>query len=200
MKKCSSLIIIGLLAILSGTNACKTIHFGKQNPAAYGGSFPDKSINSVEKQSTESLSEKSNEVVIPTSSQSLEQKPGDTKFSAGERVRAIKLIRQWHKHPLTDSTVAPSPVEKPMEPTARIGFWLVIGGLIGSFIPYLNILAFPAMLAGFILGIIALSKINKSNGELRGKGKAIASIVIPIVLLLITIVFIAIFFALIFAL
>lgn len=200
MNKHSILAFIGLVAILTGGNACKTAHMGKSNQLSYGGSFPDKTALSVEKQSVESQTAITEAETRPISSAAVEMKPIKTRFSAVKSARTIVLLHQLRNHPLVDSTEAPKPAEKPMEPTARVGFWLVIGGLIGSFIPYLGILALPALLAGFILGIIALSKINKSNGELRGRGKAIASIVIPVVLTLLFILLVAVFFAAILAL
>jgi uncharacterized membrane protein len=51
-----------------------------------------------------------------------------------------------------------------------------------------------AMIAGFVLGIIGLSNIKKNPGKYRGRGKAIAAIVIPVVLLILGIILLALLF------
>lgn len=48
------------------------------------------------------------------------------------------------------------------------------------------VLTFVCMPVGLILGIIALVQINNSNGELTGKGLAIASIVLSVISVMIT--------------
>ena len=94
----------------------------------------------------------------------------------------------------TDTPAAPQPDQLPIEKNANIGFWMVIGSLIGSFLPYVNIVAGFAMIAGFVLGIIGLSNIKKNPGKYRGRGKAIAAIVIPVVLLILGIILLALLF------
>lgn len=75
--------------------------------------------------------------------------------------------------------------EIPVEPHAEIAGWLFYCGLVGMFIPIINLFAFLAMLAGFVLAIIALVKINSSEYQLRGKGLAISIIVVyPLIIIL----------------
>jgi Domain of unknown function (DUF4190) len=76
----------------------------------------------------------------------------------------------------------------PIEKTATASMWLGIFGFVSIFIPFLNLLTFFAILASLILGITALNKIKKSNGKLRGEGRAIAGIVISGIYLLLLIV------------
>jgi hypothetical protein len=82
---------------------------------------------------------------------------------------------------------------KPIEKHAKIAGWLFYGGLVGSFIPYLNILAFLACLIGFILAFVALAKIRESGDKYRGKGLAISIIVIYSILLLIFLAILTLF-------
>lgn len=178
--------------LIIGLAACKTAHLKTASNTSFGGGFPDKEIPSVapksENSTTEAVPERiqtANETAIQTN------KPSKQISNTRNLVKAYRVLHSL-KHvqytPQTDSTATTPPTQKPMEPTARIGFWLVIGGLITSFIPYINLLSGLAILAGFILGIIALSKIKQSNNELRGRGKAIAAIVIPAVLVFLAIV------------
>ncbi len=75
--------------------------------------------------------------------------------------------------------------EVPVEPHAEIAAWLFYGGLVGLLIPFVNILAGLAMIAGFVLAIIALVKISDSEYQLRGKGIAISIIIVfPLIIIL----------------
>jgi hypothetical protein len=78
-----------------------------------------------------------------------------------------------------------------MEKNANIGFWMVIGSIVGSLLPYVSFVAGFTMIAGFVLGIIGLSNIKKNPGKYRGRGKAIAAIVIPAVLFVLGIIVLA---------
>jgi hypothetical protein len=61
---------------------------------------------------------------------------------------------------------------------AILSFSLALAPIILIFIPFLNCLTLLCPLAAIILGIIALTQINKSGMTQGGKGLAIAGIVI----------------------
>jgi succinate dehydrogenase hydrophobic anchor subunit len=107
----------------------------------------------------------------------------------------------------------PAQTQLPMEPNSNLGFWLVIGGIIAiivlgigsvflfsilqstgaallvSFISaVVNILFYLALIAGTVFGAIGLSVHKRNPGKYRGKGKALAAIIIPSALLLLMVV------------
>ena len=77
---------------------------------------------------------------------------------------------------------------------AKWSLILAGSGFLLVFIPYLNMLAPYLMVAGLVCGIIALSQIKKSKE--RGKGLAIASLILGGVFLLTAIIAIAVLFSL----
>ena len=82
-------------------------------------------------------------------------------------------------------------------PKNKLAKWSLIlagSGFLLVFIPYLNMLAPYLMVAGLVCGIIALSQIKKSKE--RGKGLAIASLILGGVFLLTAIIAIAVLFSL----
>jgi hypothetical protein len=79
----------------------------------------------------------------------------------------------------------------PIEKTATTAMWLGIGSFVGLFIPYLNILTLFSAIAALTLGIVALNKIKKSQGKLRGEGRAITGVVLGGVFILLLLALIA---------
>jgi Flp pilus assembly pilin Flp len=78
----------------------------------------------------------------------------------------------------TPIAVPPAPVTHKTNVLAVVGFCIALAPIIIIFIPYLNCLAFLCPLAAIILGIIALTQINKSGIVQGGKGLAIAAIAV----------------------
>lgn len=72
----------------------------------------------------------------------------------------------------------PLPVSRATPPTSTLAIWSLILGIL-SFI-----LVVPAF-GGFVLGILAIHKIKRSNGALRGEGLAIAGLAMSCLCLLI---------------
>jgi hypothetical protein len=77
---------------------------------------------------------------------------------------------------------------RPYERNAKWGAILFFGGLI---IPYCGILIIP----GFVLSIIALGNIRRSNFAYRGYGLAVSVIVLFIITLILSLIFLALFLA-----
>jgi hypothetical protein len=61
---------------------------------------------------------------------------------------------------------------------AIISLVVAIAPILLIFIPYIACLAFLCPLAAIILGIVALTQISKSGGLQKGKGLAIAGIIV----------------------
>ncbi len=79
------------------------------------------------------------------------------------------------------STIPPAPPAPSKEKTntlAIVGFALALAPIVLIFIPFLSCLAFLCPVAAIVLGIIALTQISKSGVFQKGKGLAIAAIVI----------------------
>jgi Flp pilus assembly pilin Flp len=78
----------------------------------------------------------------------------------------------------TPVTIPPTLVTHKTNVLAIVGFCIALAPIIIIFIPPLNCLAFLCPLAAIILGIIALTQINKPGNVEGGKGFAIAAIAI----------------------
>ena len=90
--------------------------------------------------------------------------------------------RAWARAGSGNIPADPVPMDTPgpSNVMARPTSGLAIASLVCSMIPMMLL----TQIAGITLGIIALSKIRKSNGAVRGKGFAIAGIVISSLVLL----------------
>jgi hypothetical protein len=88
-------------------------------------------------------------------------------------------------------TAAREGEDVPIEKTATTAMWLGIFSFVGLFIPYLNVLTIFSAIAALTLGIVALNKIKKSKGKLRGEGRAITGIVLGGVFILLLLALIA---------
>jgi hypothetical protein len=168
---------------------CKS-HITHNSPSAFGGSFPDKP-GVVKHQMTQTepstidptvrFEPNNVDVAKPTIATPKKQKITLKK--------ALVFKKALRNAPLVDSTDTDQILEpiKPIEKNALIGFWLVIGSLLAGWIPIVGLFSGFAMIAGFILGIIGLINIKKAPDSYRGKGKAIAAILIPSILFFIVI-------------
>jgi Flp pilus assembly pilin Flp len=78
----------------------------------------------------------------------------------------------------TPVPLSSAPVSHKTNILAIVGFSIALAPIILIFIPYLSCLAFLCPLAAIILGIIALTQINKPGNVEGGKGFAIAAIAI----------------------
>lgn len=121
---------------------------------------------------------------------------------------------KWKNDPPKDPPAEEK--ELPMEPNSFYGFWLVIGSIILSFVTRSVLLGFAAatattattalsliagvlglisgiaFIAGLVLGIIALGIHKRNPNKYRGKGKAMAAVLIPAISILISLFFLAI--------
>jgi hypothetical protein len=167
------------------------------NTPSYGGNFPEKTSSKpkVQVQTQEAPQTLDNNNVDENKAET-PSAPIVTETPAVQPNKKVRksFLQAIPQRKYTDTPAAPQPDQLPIEKNANIGFWMVIGSLIGSFLPYVNILAGFAMIAGFVLGIIGLSNIKKNPGKYRGRGKAIAAIVIPIVILILGIILLALLF------
>lgn len=64
---------------------------------------------------------------------------------------------------------------------AITGFVLSLLVPLTFWIPFINLIAFLGNLAGFIISIVAVNQIKNSNGQLGGKGLAVAGIILSCV-------------------
>ncbi len=112
------------------------------------------------------------------------------KSSSDEESELKKITAAEVKHIAFSKslTAARDDRDVPVEKNATASMWLGIFGFVSIFIPFVNILSFFAIVASLIFGIIGLNKIKKSNGRLRGEGRAITGIVLSGVYLLLVIV------------
>lgn len=80
---------------------------------------------------------------------------------------------------MTTPITAP-PIQVPHKPNvlAIVGFCLALAPILLVFVPVLRCFGFLCPIAGIVLGIIALTQINKPGVAQGGKGLAIAAIVI----------------------
>lgn len=193
MRKNTLFTALLISVTLIGGVACKTGFSSRNNSNAFGGNFPEKTSSKPKVAVQEVPAQVYNnavETAIEGTSLSTAPKNPTVQQSRKPRKSFLQYIPQ---RKYTDTGAAPQPDQLPMEKNASIGFWMVIGSLVGSFIPYVGFLAFFTMIAGFVLGIIGLSNIKKNPGKYRGRGKAIAAIVIPAVSVVLGIIVIALF-------
>jgi hypothetical protein len=191
MRKNTLLSALWILVILIGGVSCKTNFISQRNSNSYGGNFPEKTSSKPKVAAQEVPSQVDNnavETAIEGSAPAAAPENPTVQTSRKPRKSFLQAIPQ---RKYTDTGAAPQPDQLPMEKNASIGFWMVIGSLVGAFIPYVGFLAFFTMIAGFILGIVGLSNIKKNPGKYRGRGKAIAAIVIPAVSLVLGIIIFA---------
>lgn len=97
----------------------------------------------------------------------------------------VKRHRKWDVMPAMDSRLVKYPDASrnndyyvPVEPTVRMAAYLFYGGIIASFIPYINFIAYLAMTAGFILAIIGLRNLKLSDYAYRGYGLALSIVIL----------------------
>ncbi len=193
MRKNTLFTALLISVTLIGGVACKTGFSSRNNSNSFGGNFPEKTSSKPKVAAQEVPSQVDNNAVETTiEGTSLSTAPKNPTVQTSKKPRK-SFLQAIPQRKYTDTGATPQPDQLPMEKNANIGFWMVIGSLIGSFLPYVNILAGFAMLAGFILGIIGLSNIKKNPGKYRGRGKAVAAIVIPAVLFILGIILIALF-------
>jgi hypothetical protein len=119
--------------------------------------------------------------------------PGKAAKLLKKNTRKIEAL-SWNRAAPQDSSKA-SNKDLPIEKNAKIGFWLAIGGIVTSFIPYVQFLSFFALIAALILGIVGRKKINENPGKFRGYGMATAAIVIPIIFFVLALLVILILIA-----
>jgi hypothetical protein len=103
-------------------------------------------------------------------------------------LKTLQLARKLVKaHPETDSTELyvrrKQPDTRPVNRTAKASLLLGIGTyalllLSALNIPFVGLLAFLAAIGAIVTGIVALSEIRRSGGQYRGKGQAIAGLVL----------------------
>lgn len=112
-----------------------------------------------------------------------------TKISINKQKANDYFLFQELKH----SLFKPNAIEnQPFETMSIVGISLYAAGVVvfflGFIIPFISILSVLFWLVGSIISLISLIKINKSQGKYRGKGLAIAGIILsPLSLLLLTI-------------
>lgn len=158
---------------------------------SYGGNFPEKNTSKPKVQiqdAPKSLDNNVDEALIE--SQTAPTVPENPAVQPYKKIRK-SFLTALPQRKYTDTPDAPQPDQLPMEKNANIGFWMVIGSIVGSLLPYVSFVAGFTMIAGFVLGIIGLSNIKKNPGKYRGRGKAIAAIVIPAVLFVLGIIVLA---------
>ncbi len=118
----------------------------------------------------------------------------------------IKAARQWIKSAPADSTELYKrrrmPDIRPVYKVANVSMWLGIGSFALLFLSSLGgifgLLAVLAAIGALVTGIVALSDLQRLSDQYRGKGRAIAGIVLGstfLFLLIAAIVLIAIIFA-----
>ncbi|MCC7298727.1 MAG: hypothetical protein IT244_10385 [Bacteroidia bacterium] len=166
---------------------CKT-QLTKSSKDAYGGAFPEKPTVVQKAEVAKNETPTSPEVQIaPETVVPLKETQAISQKHKSSFKKALGFKKTLRYQPLVDSTDTDQILEpiKPMEKNALIGFWLVIGSLLAGWIPIIGLFSGFAMIAGFILGIIGLINIKKAPDTYRGKGKAIAAILIPSILVFI---------------
>jgi hypothetical protein len=87
--------------------------------------------------------------------------------------------RAWASGRIQSVETAPAPGGTLGQVPARETSGLAIGSLVASFIPFLLL----GQITGLVLGIIALRKIKRSQGNLGGRGFAIAGVTISSLIL-----------------
>ena len=192
-------ILFYSLIILFGV-CCVTQRSQMSNKGAYGGSFgsaeagKNSGDSSITAAPGTSVSISSNH---PEAEKKVSPAPAFLPAKEISNSRKMQRLQRRQAVPMRDSTTGP-PQDLPIEKNAQIGFWLALGGIVVSWIPYLNLLALPMLIAGLILGIIGKRNIDNNPGQYRGRGMAIAAIVIPIVVVIL--VFLILLFYLLFLL
>lgn len=196
MFKSTCFIVCAVLLFTS----CK----GIKHARSYGGQFGNEQLETALK-AKDSLHTNPTVVVCTPQKKIIKTESTISQF------RAKPIYRLYQKKAarlLAAKTIAqdPKPEKLPMEPRARLGFWIAIGsyalpllvqiGILAAGLEMpigvsiaLGVIALGGMITAFILGLVALKFIKQNPGKFRGYGLAVAAIVIPSVLFLLTILY-----------
>ena len=204
MKKVLFLLLgcLAMLACRSGKMASQTSSTQPFTAEAAVANVPDEAMTA----STDTLLPTANAAQISEWQPVQPHVPKSQKTNRSALLKNNKAVRQWIKSAPADSTELYKrrklPDIRPPYKAATVSLWLGIGAFVLMFLSGLGsiigLLAVLAAIGALTTGIVALSDLQRLSDQYRGKGRAIAGIVLGstfLLLLIATIVLILILFA-----
>jgi len=218
---------LGSFLLITVLFACNTAN--KMQNASFGGRFETSKTNPIVASDSSAIEHKTNIASTSNSDltkDAISTLPKKSEFHLFQTEDAPKTKKTPAKITKKSEPVPLPAVDKtlPMEPNSFWGFWLVIGSfgisilssilsaaigttattgvttglfVLASALSYAGAIAF---IAGLVFGIIGLGIHKKNPGKYRGKGKAIAAVLIPSISIVLGLLLLIIVLALLFAL
>lgn len=106
------------------------------------------------------------------------QKKAGVKKSAPQAKAGAQMISKDKATEMYGKRNKAAGLDKEVHPLAMWGFIASVGTFLIAFIPFLNILAFLLPPTGIVLSAVGLSKIKKEPAKFRGRGFALAGIIV----------------------